>query len=148
MTRQYFYDNYNTWGDLISFCGNNNLSACDNIYTMEDVRNKIEDIIRRYTPYESITYIKEAIEDVDFENYNYFDFDGYKFSELSDDDDVFNDVLEDAAEEYDDIFGFDDYEEDDEEFFDDYLSPTQHNADDSPEISSEEFEELMMGACT
>lgn len=131
MTRNEFIDEICDWYDLIDFANNNELSACECIYSDEDRNNEIENLIRDYfSDGYSWQDIRDRLNDFG-EGYDYWEKDDWGDWEGMNDTSDFDRYKEYVIEEMDDRDYWDpDPEEDDEEYYEESEEESEANIEE------------------
>ena len=97
MTRTEYEENVNSWSELIEFCLENELCACEEVRTESQVLDAISDEIRcdNWT----VGDVYEALHNINDFDEDFFYWTGVDFVNLDDGD--FENMKTDAADEYD-----------------------------------------------
>ena len=129
MTRQEFLDNHTSLGDLMSFCYEYNLSACEDLYDVYSINDEIMHIVDDYTNWEDLREFLDSIPT----HCDYFQIvDGQVYNA----DDMFEDYLQYVLNEaYDrDIFDLEEEELIDDEELPPYAVPEELAEEEESEI--------------
>lgn len=105
MTRAEFDEQITTWEELIDFCSDNGVDACDDIYGYNQIDDLVYAILRE-DGIEGVYYLLRKIDDFDEEYFLYTD---GEIVNLNDDD--FEEHKNDVAEDYDDFDEEGEYDE-------------------------------------
>lgn len=120
MNRQEFIDTVTTWGELVSFCTDEGIDFCDDIYSDDDLDSYIDAHLNELCDDECWQDVRDILYDIP-QGYDYYqrvEYTYMEFTGLSDEDDEFR-VRKDDILEYMDTNGLwddtDDEDNDDEE---------------------------------
>ena len=96
MTRQEFLDDVTTFGDLLSFCWDNDCDICDDIYDQERMDDAIDERVAEMTRSDGWRNIYSFLDNVPYgdDYYRYDEYDDWVPLDESDFDDYQQEVLE------------------------------------------------------
>lgn len=133
MTRQEFIEDVNSFGALISFCQDESIDICDDIYDAEYFNEFILEIISQMRDWEDVRGYLSGIP----VRCSYYCEDGY--GSYEDADYMFDDYKQDVIRYMDDTASWDEEDEDEQGYDDaeDYSPP--HRAEPEEEIETHSF---------
>lgn len=139
MTRHEFIDEVTTWSDLISFCYDEDIDFCEDVYS-EDAKNEYfdEELVNMARDASSWQELCDRLEEIPT-GYDYYIRDDYGDFEGADDDD-FDSRYEDVLEYMDENECWDDDGEDEEEpVREEYVDPEDEEPVEEEDVSIAEL---------